>query len=354
MKDSGLKNEQQVGRIIVSGSQALNEKNAAGVRLFQESDLTDGIISGKLVKPNYNIDELTKAVDTTIFELIPQRRVQPFDGVARPIYNEATQSVFDLTLQVTDLTRTVSDLRSKVSGLEIVTQSLRVEVDGEKLKAGIAENQSTVANSQIATTTIDLQNAIVNSLNEAIQRVSLEARIEALQEAFKLERKLLKQQELATDAAKKASLLDFINGLPNQYAISEKIGFKVTQQQVADKFNTGFQVWYDDRKKDARGFLTGRTIEFYNVGDVDAVLPFSEQEKNAFNMSNVVGGKLTIPKSTDGGSTPGKVTVTLLRKGGNFNKEGTFRGKIVLKDDNSKGILTINTHYWQARDNRST
>ena len=353
MKDSGLKNEQQVGRIIVSGSQALNEKNSAGVRLFQESDLADGIISGKLVKPNYNIDELTKAVDTTIFELIPQRRVQPFDGVARPIYNEATQSVFDLTLQVKDLTRTVSDLRSKVSGLEIVTQSLRVEVDGEKLKAGIAENQSTVANSQIATTTIDLQNAIVNSLNEAIQRVSLEARVEAIQEAFKLERKLKEQQELATDAAKKASLLDFINGLPNQYAISEKIGYKVTQVQIADKFNTGFQVWYDDRKKDAKGFLTGGIIDFYNVGDVDAELTISQQDAQAFNFDNPQWPqKLIIPKSTDGGSTPGKKTVNLSRKG-EYGK-GEHNGKIILKDANSKGIFTINTHYWQARSGRST
>ena len=354
MKDSGLKNEQQVGRIIVSGSQALNEKNIAGVRLFQESDLTDGIISGKLVKPNYNIDELTKAVDTTIFELIPQRAVTPFDGVARPVYNEVTQSVFDLTLQVKDLTRTVTDLRSKVSGLEIVTQSLRVEVDGEKLKAGIAENQSVVANSQIATTTIDLQNAIVNSLNEAIERVSLEARVEAIQEAFKLERKLKEIQELATEAAKKASLLDFIDGLPNQYQISEQIGYKVTQVRVADKFSTGIQVWYDDRKKDPKGFLNGQTIDFYNVGDVDAVLTIKEEQKNAFKFNNENWPtKLTIPKSTDGGSTPGKKSVTLTRTN-TYNSEATFNGKIVLTDANSPATLTIKTHYWQARKRRST
>ena len=354
MKDSGLKNEQQVGRILVSGSQALNEKNLAGVRLFQESDLTDGIISGKLVKPQYNIDELTKTVDTNIFELIPQRAVQPFDGVARPVNNEVTQSVFDLTLQVKDLTKTVTDLRSKVNSLEIVTQSLRVEVDGEKLKAGIAENQSTVANSQIATTTIDLQNAIVNSLNEAIQRVSLEARLEALQEAFKIERRFKEQQELATEAAKKASLLDFINGLPNQYDISEQIGYKVTQDKVTGRFAAGFQVWYDDRKKGDKGFNVGRTIDLYNVGEVDAVLTVTEEGKNAFDFSNVVGGKITIPKSNDGGSTPGKTAITLSRRGGEYNKEGTFDGKVILKDANSAGKLEIKTHYWQARKRRST
>ena len=346
MKDSGLKNEQQVGKILVSGSQALNEKNSSGVRLFQESDLTDGIISGKLVKPKYDITELTKAVDTTIFELIPQRQVQPFDGVARPVYNEATQSVINLTLQVTDLTRTVSDLRSKVSGLEIVTQSLRVEVDGEKLKAGIAQNQSTVANSQIATTTIDLQNAIVNSLNEAIQRVSLEARVEALQEAFKIERQFKEQ-------AQAASLLSFVNGLPNQYQISEQIGYKVIDGQKQEKFGDGWQVWFDDRKKDTRGFLLGPTVEFYNIGDKDAVLTYSAQklqgagDGNAFTFPKT----LTIPKSSDGGSTPGKFVVVLSRNNG-FG-EGTHDSKITYKDSNSSGQLIIKTHYWQARKNRS-
>lgn len=354
MKDSGLKNEHQVGKILVSGSQALHEKNIAGVRLFQESDLSDGIIAGKLIKPNYNIDELTKAVDTTIFELIPQRPVQPFDGVARPVYNEVTQSVINLTLQVKDLTQTVSDLRSKVSGLEIVTQSLRVEVDGEKLKAGIAENQSTVANSQIATTTIDLQNAIVNSLNEAIQRVSLEARIEALQEAFKLERQLKEVQTQAAEAAKKASLLDFINGLPNQYKISEQIGYKVSDAKKDNLFGDGWQVYYDDRKKDDRGFLLGPTIDFYNVGDKDAVLTYSAQnikgtdDGNAFTFPTTI----TIPKSNDGGSTPGKFTLKLIRKS-NFGK-GTHESTITYKDANSSGQLIFKTHYWQARKGRDT
>ena len=47
MKNSGLKNEAQVAKIFVSGSDALPLVNDNGVRLFKESDLTDGIISGK-------------------------------------------------------------------------------------------------------------------------------------------------------------------------------------------------------------------------------------------------------------------------------------------------------------------
>ena len=71
MKNSGLKNEAQVAKIFVSGSDALPQTNDSGIRLFKESDLTDGIISGKLTRPKYNTKELKKSVDTNIFELLP-------------------------------------------------------------------------------------------------------------------------------------------------------------------------------------------------------------------------------------------------------------------------------------------
>ena len=55
MKNSGLKNEAQVAKIFVSGSDALPAKNSAGVRLFKQSDLSDGIISGNLHVGSINI-----------------------------------------------------------------------------------------------------------------------------------------------------------------------------------------------------------------------------------------------------------------------------------------------------------
>ena len=195
MKNTGLKNETQVGKILISGSNALKQKNEAGVRLFEQSDLSDGIIGGKLVRPNYNTTELKKSLDTTIFELIPQEAPQLPDTVLRSVYNVVTQSVNDLTLEVQQLTENLISLQSKISELEIVSESLKIEADSERLKASIAEQQATTANAQIATTTIDLQNAIQNSINEAIERVSLTARIEALQESFRVQKQLTIEQE---------------------------------------------------------------------------------------------------------------------------------------------------------------
>lgn len=180
MKNSGLKNEQKVQELLKKGSNALGDKNSAGVRLFKESDLGDGIISGKLIRPKYNNEELKKSIDTEIFELLPQEAPELPDMVLRSVYNVATQSINDLTLQVQDLNTEIGNLNSKISELEIVSESLKIEADNERLKANISEQQATTANEQVSETTIDLSNAIQNSINESIQRVSLTARNEAL------------------------------------------------------------------------------------------------------------------------------------------------------------------------------
>tara|TARA_B110000259_G_scaffold101223_1_gene116547 strand:+ start:238 stop:1374 length:1137 start_codon:yes stop_codon:yes gene_type:complete len=216
-KQSGLTNERKVQKILVSGSAVLPQKNSAGVRIARKRkpqpaspivkgypDLSEipsddygnlseagslninefdgGIISGKLIRANYDNTELKKSIDTNIFELIPKVKVELPDTVLRSVYNVVTQSVNDLTIEVQTLTNDISGLNSEISQLEILTESLKIEADNEKLKANIATKQASVANAQISETTIDLSNAIQNSINEAIQRVSLSARNEALSE----------------------------------------------------------------------------------------------------------------------------------------------------------------------------
>ena len=261
MKNTGLKNETQVGKILVSGSSALKQKNEAGVRLFEESDLTDGIIGGKLIRPNYNTSELKKSLDTTIFELLPQEAPELPDTVLRSVYNVVTQSVNDLTLQVQQLTSEVSVLTSKISELEIVSESLRIEVDTQKLKANISEEQAITANKQIATTTIDLQNAIQNSINEAIERVSLTARVEALQESFRVQKQLTIEQE-KVNAAQTA-----LEGLNGFYEQTENAGWKISPNLVSNETKFGMYIeTYNDNKFN---MLNGPRVVFYNFSDTE-------------------------------------------------------------------------------------
>jgi hypothetical protein len=180
MKNSGLKNEAQVAKIFVSGSDALPQTNDSGIRLFRESDLSDGIIAGKLVRPKYNTKELKKSIDTTIFELLPNDVVDGPPMVLRTIYQEALDRITELNLLIERLNTTIGERDASIAELQTLVETLQIQLENEELKANIASQQSEIANQQIGETTIDLQNAIQNSINEAIARVSLTARVEAL------------------------------------------------------------------------------------------------------------------------------------------------------------------------------
>ena len=280
MKNSGLKNEAQVAKIFVSGSDALVAKNSAGVRLFKQSDLSDGIISGKLIRPNYNVKELKKSIDTEIFELLPNVPAPQPDTVPRPVYNGALEQIDDLTAEVQRLNVDVNDLTAKVAELEIVSESLKIEADNQTLTANIASEQRDIANTQIASTTIDLQNAVQNSINEAIERVSLTARIEALQESFRVQKELTEERE-KQNAAQNA--LEGLNGFFQQ---TENSGWKISANDVKVEDRKGFYVNVENRG-DFEWKNGEKGIAFFN---------FSTEEQT-FTLTKSSADWLEIPSS---------------------------------------------------------
>ena len=171
MKNSGLKNEAQVAKIFVSGSDALPQTNDTGVRLFKESDLSDGIISGKLTRPKYNTKELKKSVDTTIFELLPNDAPIGDPMVLRSIYEDALKRIDELNALLERLNVTIGERDATIAELQSKLEEIQILLENEQLKANIASQQSEIANKQIGETTIDLQNAIQNSINAANQPV---------------------------------------------------------------------------------------------------------------------------------------------------------------------------------------
>ena len=334
MKNTGLKNETQVGKILVSGSSALKQKNEAGVRLFEESDLTDGIIGGKLIRPNYNTSELKKSLDTTIFELLPQEAPELPDTVLRSVYNVVTQSVNDLTLQVQQLTSEVSVLTSKISELEIVSESLRIEVDTQKLKANISEEQAITANKQIATTTIDLQNAIQNSINEAIQRVSLTARNEALlQENTTLREQLFGQSAQLAAGAEALSETVAVNSMQKDPAKGDIYGF------AKKKSKGGWQGWQ-----------AGQKFEIVNSGDESvSVTLVKGGDSSWYTLSPTGGTPFTVPagetKSFE--LSPAKDNINGRRPTG-LGKAREYDGTLTVKLSTGESVI-FNTKLRKVR-----
>jgi hypothetical protein len=327
-KNSGLKNEKQVQKILVSGSAVLQEKNSAGIRIVRAKkekpnapyikgypDLSEiptdnygnlseagiltndkidgGIIGGKLIRPKYDRDELEKSIDTDIFELIPNEPVELPDTVLRSIYDEATNNISTLTTTIETLNSEVLQLTSKVSELEVVSESLKIQADSEILKASTLEIQNGIINLKISETTIDLQNAIQNSINEAIQRVSLTARTEALT----LENQSLRDQVYGLSAATAAG---GTVGSSSNFAVVV-IGSEESQWDMKDttskrriKNNSD---WRDKCKiaidvKNISSTLTITKIEFKKVSGTKMYAAYSELANKTVAPESTVNFKL--------------------------------------------------------------
>ncbi len=327
-KNSGLKNEKQVQKILVSGSAVLQEKNSAGIRIVRAKkekpnapyikgypDLSEiptdnygnlseagiltndkidgGIIGGKLIRPKYDRDELEKSIDTDIFELIPNEPVELPDTVLRSIYDEATNNISTLTTTIETLNSEVLQLTSKVSELEVVSESLKIQADSEILKASTLEIQNGIINLKISETTIDLQNAIQNSINEAIQRVSLTARTEALT----LENQSLRDQVYGLSAATAAG---GTVGASSNFAVVV-IGSEESQWDMKDttskKRIKNNSDWRDKCKiaidvKNISSTLTITKIEFKKVSGTKMYAAYSELANKTVAPESTVNFKL--------------------------------------------------------------
>ena len=208
---TGLRNEDKISELLVSGSLAIKTKNDFGVHVFSGSVATDGIVSGKLTKPKYNEVEVIKSIDTNIVELIPVEAPDLPPTILLTSYNQANQLIADLTLQVERLNNVTLDLASKVKELEIVTQSLAVEIDSRDLLLAVSQNQTQQANSKIESSIGSLQNSIQKATAESIQRVSLSARNTSL-----LQENALLGEQLTSAQAQIVNLNQTINQINTQ------------------------------------------------------------------------------------------------------------------------------------------
>lgn len=202
MVNSGLKNEALISELITNGSTAITTKNVDGVYMFSGSADDDGVVGGKLSTPKYNEDELKRSVDTVIVELLPVDIPQGPETVLKVIYDAALAEIALRDETIRAQSTVILDLRAKVSELEIVSQSLRVELDAKELSLAVSQNETQTATNKVGTISQDLSNAIQKATAESIQRISLFARNQNLEEEIKSLREQLygKQGELAEGA----------------------------------------------------------------------------------------------------------------------------------------------------------
>jgi len=325
MSNSGLKNEQYVNKILVSGSLALKPKTDTGVYVFEKKENL-GLISGKLTKPIYDEAELERAVDTVIVELLPQPLPEVEDTVPRRVYNPVTQSVIDLTAEVVKLNKDIEDLRAKVTELEIVTESLRIDVDRETLASSTAQNEAFQYGVKIQSSIGDLQNAIQKATTEAIQRVSLTARVSALEE----QNRAYKEQ---------------IEGRDAKQAEGAKVGMDISLKVIKKGQEGGEDILFNS-KADAKGNVTwinGPDIEVYNFSDEAVDISFESTGETGDTLGKVASIKLepkakkTIVLSQNKDAVRDKVPA----KAVGTSRDKLYKGSFIAKTTASTVTLTV-------------
>jgi len=311
---------------------------------ISEQELQGGIIGGKLIRPKYDTTELEKSIDTRIFELIPNTPAPQPDTVPRPVYNTALEQIDDLTAEVERLNIEVGNLNSTISELEIINESLRIEADNEKLQANIANEQRDVANTQIASTTIDLQNAVQNSINEAVERVSLTARIEALQESFRVQKELTEERE-KQNAAQNA--LEGVNGFFQQ---TENSGWKISSSDIQDE---GIKGLYIKTENDNDVYFKNgeKGVAFFNFSTEEQTFTLS-YAGNKFDGYEWFNGPTTFKVPARNEQTAGVTTAkfrfnNLRKRTGKRKRQVNSDGATITINTSSGDKLTLKAYYWK-------
>ena len=326
MIKSGLKNEDKVSELLISGSLAIKTKNNSGVHIFEDKNLEAGIIFGKLTKPKYDENEVLKSIDTTIIELLPIEPQPLDDTVPRPIYNEATQSIIDLTEEVTELNTIVLDLTAKVSELEIVTQSLRIEVDNQSLNAAQSQNNAAQIGLKIETSVVDLSNAIQKATSEAIQRTSLTARIASLEEQNR-------------------ELKEKLDGKDAKLAEGSKVGMDISLKVVKKGQEGGDDILFNSRAN-AKGEVTwinGPDVEVYNFSNESVTVSFESTGETGDALEKIASVTLE-PKAKKIillAPNKGAVRDKTPAKSIGTSRDKLYKGSLIAKTKSSTVTLTV-------------
>ncbi len=331
MKKSGLKNEQFISELTISGSTAIRTKNEFGVHIFSGSVYDDGVISSTLVKPKYNQEEIIKSLDTNIIELIPITAPDLEETVLRSIYNQALAQIDALTTEVSTLNDVILSLESKITEVEIVSQSLRVELDGDKILIASLQNENQQSTQRIQSSIIDLQNSIQRATSEAIQRTSLTARNESLlQEIDSLRIELGETRERLDQAVKDLVRQNTIDDERQRGAVGND---DILATPSNDEPNAPAIAWRGTPKSFLSSnynviFFNGKTIDLFNPNDIpmNVVITYTGLKKVFGNISSI-----TVPPK-------GRSVIKLTADVNEINKE--FRSGV---DKSNPGTFTFRT-----------
>ena len=176
-----------------------------------EQESFGGETSLYVEKPIYSEEELRKAIDIRVDELIKKKKPKKGEFVKKKLYddlrkqlNEALSAIRVVTGERDTALAQVSSLESEIIGLNASIDSLNAEIESLQ---GQLDSLLERFNSLLS----DFQNSVIKGTKEGIERVSLTAQVRGLQAQIETLKAQLKAQQ------------DIVKALEAQAEISKQV-----------------------------------------------------------------------------------------------------------------------------------
>ncbi len=326
------------------------ELNEQQIPIKVEQESYGGETSADLVKPKYNEEELKKAIDVKVDELIKKRKLNKKDYILKSRYDNLQEKYDAAQDEIRELNLQISTLESEIESLKSQLDLALEELDSAKLQQSAAENEAAQTNARYSDLLGDFSTAIIKGTKEGIERVSLAAQVRGLQAQKYTLKELLEAQKgiveslQAAEAAEEAqqeetAILRSLSGPPNSYKQEGDYAWKIPENNVRDqeKLDEGRTFYFRSNRKSC-GWANGNDLELFNFNDekevsysFTIVADAGGHDDPWIGFSKMSG---TIPARS--GSTPGKVTLTATKVRNVSSPKGRrkkFNDKITLKID---------------------
>ncbi len=325
--------------IQMSGSLVARDRDNVYFEATLDQDKS-GFVYAPSKKRVYNTDELRKAIDVNVFELIPTSPEIELDLVPRPVYNEATRSLQLANGTIASQSLQISELQSEVANLTAVSAALDIELDSERLLRVTAEANAESLRTQFAIITDTLQGNIQRMTLEGIENSSLKARNEG--------------QNATIESLKKQvdSLTEQLNGKNARIAEGAKAGADITVRVINKSDPKYNDLTFRGRAKDDGNgnWINGPEVEIFNFSLETQNVTISEKNISFLNgpFSAVVQPQEKVIIKFD--RNKGKVDDFKPSAGLGFTGDKEYTGTLEFKSTN--GTVSLSTAVQKQRGNQ--
>ena len=372
-----IDNQFRIGELISSGSRAIISKDeVSGNHTFTIGSKKtvdtpyphikgerDGELTGRIEKPKYTEEELVKAVDTEVDELIvPPKKEKP-PVVPKPLYDDLRRLYDERGVRINELESIILDLEAEVASLRAEVESLLIQMDALSLQTAAAQNEAQATNDRYISLLQDFSTAVVKSTKEGIERVSLKAQTEGLIAQKESLREQLKALNLIVGQLQSQIEADIEREYLNSTIQDEQNNFayKIPQRNITDPTKGGI---YNDWNEKNYVQKNGRQLVFYNFNETEVTVRVRKTGKDAGTTVNSTNANsIIVPSSFKIGpgtgyneelgktATPGVTTIELgFKRPGDWktNAETNIRRNPIVNlvfDNGQGGELTVKTSF---------